>query len=81
MDKPIPFLDLKRLNAPHIQEITEAVKRISMSGRYIGGPEIEAFENRLADYQQVRHIVGVSKGLDALRLILRGYIENGQLSE
>ncbi|MDE6450660.1 MAG: DegT/DnrJ/EryC1/StrS family aminotransferase, partial [Muribaculaceae bacterium] len=44
------------------------------------GPEIEAFENRLADYQQVRHIVGVSNGLDALRLILRGYIEIGQLS-
>lgn len=80
MNSEIPFLDLKRLNAPYIQEITEAVKRISMSGRYIGGPEIEAFENRLADYQQVRHIVGVSNGLDALRLILRGYIEMGQLS-
>lgn len=79
MDKPIPFLDLKRLNALHIQEITEAVKRISMSGRYIGGPEVETFEQHLADYQRVRHVIGVSNGLDALRLILLGYIALGKL--
>lgn len=80
MNPSIPFLDLKRLNAPYEQEIAEAVRRVTLSGRYIGGPETENFENNLARYQQVRHIVGVSNGLDALRLIMQGYIELGQLS-
>ncbi len=80
MNDPIAFLDLKKLNEPYLGEITESVSRVTLSGRYIGGPEIEAFENQLAEYQQVRHIVGVSNGLDALRLILQGYIELGRLS-
>ncbi len=79
MDKTIPFLDLKRLNAPYAEKIAEAVTRVSLSGRYIGGEEVEAFENELAGYLQVRHTVGVSNGLDALRLIMLGYIESGRL--
>lgn len=79
MDKPIPFLDLKRLNEPYGQEISEAVRRVALSGRYIGGPEVETFEQHLADYQGVRHVIGVSNGLDALRLILLGYIALGKL--
>ncbi|MCM1449417.1 MAG: DegT/DnrJ/EryC1/StrS family aminotransferase [Clostridiales bacterium] len=77
MEQNIPFLDLAHLNAPFMKEIEEAVKRVISSGRYIGGPEIAAFEHDLANYQKVRNVVGVSNGLDALRLIMRGYIEMG----
>ena len=43
------------------------------SGRYILGQEVEAFEAEFAAYCGVRHCIGVSNGLDALELILRGY--------
>ena len=76
----IPFLDLHRLNAPYMGQIQSAATRVVSSGRYIGGPEVEDFERRLAEYQNIPHVVGVSNGLDALRLILEGYKALGRLS-
>lgn len=76
----IPFLDLSLLNAPYMQEITAAVGRVVASGRYIGGPENEAFESELAAYQQLPHAVGVSNGLDALTLMFRAAIALGRMS-
>jgi dTDP-3-amino-3,4,6-trideoxy-alpha-D-glucose transaminase len=69
----IPLLDLKALNAPFESEIDEAVLRVARSGRYILGPEVEAFEAEWAAYCGTAHCVGVANGLDALRLILMGY--------
>jgi dTDP-3-amino-3,4,6-trideoxy-alpha-D-glucose transaminase len=69
----IPLLDLKALNAPLQGEIEAAVLRVAHSGRYILGPELEAFEAEWAAYCGTAHCVGVASGLDALRLILTGY--------
>lgn len=81
MNTVIPFLDLKRLNDPYRADIVEAVNRVVSSGWYIGGPEVEAFEHDLATYQESQYVVGVSNGLDALRLILEGYKQLGRLKE
>ncbi len=40
-------------------------------GRYILGPEVEAFEAEFAAYLGVRHAVGVANGTDALTIALR----------
>src|SRR5207237_1195132 len=40
-------------------------------GRYILGPEVQAFERELADYLGVRHVVGVGNGTDAITIALR----------
>lgn len=74
-----PFLNLATVNAPYLDEIKEAVTRVLESGWYIGGPEVEGFEHDLGAYIGTEHAVGVSNGLDALRLILRGYMELGRL--
>ena len=71
------FLDLGEVNAPMLGEISEAVGRVVAGGRYVGGPEVEAFEADLAASAGTAYAVGVSNGLDALRLILRAYIEEG----
>jgi len=69
----IPFLDLKRANAPHDVAIREGIERVLKSGWYILGQECEAFENEFANFCEVRHCIGVANGLDALSLILRAY--------
>lgn len=70
-----PFLDLGVLNSPFAEELKAAAARVIDSGRYIGGAEVEAFERNLATMCQVPHVVGVSNGLDALRLIFGALIE------
>lgn len=66
----VPFLDLKSTYLELQDEIDEAVKRVLHSGSYIGGAEVEAFENAFANFCGVRHVVGVANGLDALKLAL-----------
>lgn len=78
--KRYPFLELASVNEPYFDEIKAAVNRVIDSGRYIGGVEVETMEQSLAAYCEAPHAVGVSNGLDALRLIFRGYIELGVMS-
>lgn len=66
----IEFLDLQAINARHKAEFEAATARVVNSGRYILGPELEAFEHAFADYCGVRHCIGVANGLDALSLAL-----------
>jgi dTDP-4-amino-4,6-dideoxygalactose transaminase len=51
-------------------EIDAALARVMASGRYILGPEGEAFERELAAYTGAKHAVGVNSGTDALHLAL-----------
>lgn len=77
MNLKYPFLDLGRVNEPYADELVAAAERVIRSGRYIGGPEVEAFERDLSSYTGAPFAIGVSNGLDALRLILRAYKEMG----
>lgn len=69
----IPFLDLKRVNAPHERAVRAGIERVLASGWYILGEEGAAFEREFAEYCGVGHCVGVANGLDALHLVLRAY--------
>lgn len=51
--------------------IDAAVARVLASGRYILGPEVEAFEGEFAAYLGCTGAVGVANGTDALELALR----------
>ncbi|MCC8037557.1 MAG: DegT/DnrJ/EryC1/StrS family aminotransferase [Bacteroidales bacterium] len=74
-----PFLNLATVNAPYMDQLQEATRRVVASGWYVGGPECQRFEENMATLANVSHCVGVSNGLDALRLIFRGFIEQGRL--
>ncbi len=67
----VPFLDLTAAYQELRDEIDGAVSRVLASGVYIGGSEVEEFENEYATYTEARHCVGVGNGLDALQLCLR----------
>jgi dTDP-4-amino-4,6-dideoxygalactose transaminase len=73
----IKFLDLKKINQQHEIEIREAILRVVDSGWYIQGNENKSFEVNYAKYIGTRYAIGVANGLDALRLIIRAYIELG----
>jgi dTDP-4-amino-4,6-dideoxygalactose transaminase len=77
----IPFLDLERENARFASEFKEAASRVIDSGWYILGREKEKFEKEFATYCSATHCVGVGNGLDAIRLILMGYMELGLMQE
>ncbi|MGI8730416.1 MAG: DegT/DnrJ/EryC1/StrS family aminotransferase [Solirubrobacteraceae bacterium] len=51
--------------------IDAAIARVVDSGRFILGPEVEAFEAELATYCGTRHAIGVANGTDALTIALR----------
>ena len=74
-----PFLDLAKTQAYYVDELKAAANAVIESGRFLHGPETEKLEQEIAALCQVRHCVTVSNGLDALRLILRAYIELGRL--
>lgn len=77
----IKFLDLKAINATYEQEINDSVKRVVNSGWYLLGEEVKSFEQEYANYIGTKHCIGVANGLDALRLILKAYIELGIMQE
>lgn len=77
----IKFLDLQAVNAKHADGIKRAINRVVDSGWYLQGEENQCFEREFAEYIGTEHCVGCANGLDALRLILRGYIELGKLKK
>lgn len=77
----IKFLDLKKINAQYTDELKQAAIKVVDSGWYLLGEQVKQFEINLANYIGVKHAIGVANGLDALRLILKAYIEIGIMQE
>ncbi|EST37915.1 hypothetical protein N566_10365 [Streptomycetaceae bacterium MP113-05] len=71
----VPFFEVRALHAQDgLQEdIDAAVLRVSRSGWYTLGPELEAFEAEFADYCENVYCVGTGSGLTALELALRAH--------
>lgn len=77
----IKFLDIKKINAQYAAELKQAAGEVIDSGWYLQGERVKQFEECLANYLGVNNAIGVGNGLDALRLILRAYIEMGVMNE
>ena len=70
MTRDIPLVDVKAQYAPLLPELRERLDAVLESGRFILGPEVEAFEREAATFLGVPHAVGVANGTDALVLSL-----------
>jgi len=77
----IKFLDLQKINLQYHNEIEAKLIDIYRSGWYLLGEEKKSFEQNLSKYIDVPEAIGVANGLDALRLILKAYIELGIMKE
>ena len=66
----VPFVDVGASIDGLREAILADVAALFESGAFTNGPEVEEFERAFATYCRTAHCVGVSNGLDALRLAL-----------
>lgn len=75
----IKFLDIKEINRQYSEDLKKVASDVIDSGWYLLGERLATFESELAKYNGTKHAIGVANGLDALRLILKTWIELGYL--
>lgn len=69
------FQDLQQINARYADELKKVAAEVIDSGWYLQGQRVAAFEEQLCRYLGCRYAISVGNGLDALRLILKAYVE------
>jgi dTDP-4-amino-4,6-dideoxygalactose transaminase len=67
----VPLFDTRTPLAPLREALHAKSAEVIDAGRYILGPEVQAFERELADYLGAPSVLGVANGTDALVLVLR----------
>ena len=77
----IPFLDVQKINLRYEDEFKEAFSRFLNRGQCIMGDKLRGFEKEFANYCGTKYCIGVSSGLDAIEIILKGYLELGKLKK
>jgi dTDP-4-amino-4,6-dideoxygalactose transaminase len=68
---PVPLFDTETPLAPLRAAIHAKLGEVIDAGRFILGPEVQAFERELANYVGVAHAVGVANGTDAITIAAR----------
>ena len=66
----VPFLDLVSAHRELEEELIAAAREAIRGARFIGGPEVEGFEQEFARYCGTKYCVGLSSGTDAVRFAL-----------
>ena len=66
----VPLYNLVEHNKPFLAKFREAMGEVESSGQYILGPFVEKFEQELAEWSGVRHVIGVGSGTDAVLIML-----------
>jgi dTDP-4-amino-4,6-dideoxygalactose transaminase len=69
----IPFLDLVAQHRTLEVELVDAFRRALRSAAFIGGPEVQNFEEEFAAFVGTPHAVAVNSGTDALRFAYMAY--------
>jgi len=77
----IKFLDLQKITSSFEPGLSDAISGVLKRGWFLLGEETAAFESEYADFIGCDHCITTANGLDALRLILKAYIEMGTMKE
>ncbi len=70
LQAPIPFIDIKGQYERLKPQIDSRMSAVLNHGKFILGPEVNEFENALADFAGAEHAVSVANGTDALLIAL-----------
>jgi len=66
----IPFLDLK---TPHLEleeELVDVFRKCLRNASFVGGSQVQGFEEEFAQFCETKHCVAVNSGTDAIRFAL-----------
>ncbi|MCJ0741516.1 DegT/DnrJ/EryC1/StrS family aminotransferase [Pedobacter montanisoli] len=66
----IPFFDTAIYNPKQRSQIDLAIQSVLDHGKYINGPEVYEFSEKLSTYLNVKHVVPCANGTDALTISL-----------
>ena len=64
------FIDLKAQQKQIREKVNKRIQKVLDHGKYIMGPEVFEFEDKLAKYVNVKHCISCSSGTDALLIPL-----------
>lgn len=77
----IKFLDVQQINNRFEAEFKKSFSDFLKAGQCILGDKLTKFERDFADYCGTKYCIGVASGLDAIELILKGYLEIEKLKK
>ena len=66
----IPFLDLKTPHREMEEELVSVFRECLRSALFVGGPQVQAFEEEFAQFCETKYCVAVNSGTDALHFAL-----------
>jgi dTDP-4-amino-4,6-dideoxygalactose transaminase len=66
----IKFVDLTSQNLEISERVAAEMDRIHSNTSYVGGDQVECFQNEFARFLKVKHVIGVANGTDALRIAM-----------
>jgi len=69
----VPFVDLRLSHDEIASELRSAVDAVFSTSTFSGGPPVDAFESKFAEYCESPHCVAVGSGTAALEVLLRAY--------
>lgn len=67
----VPFIDLRRFEDDFLERWADRSADIAANTRFVGGPDVDRLESRLAAGAGVSNAIGCANGTDALQLTLR----------
>lgn len=67
----VPLLDLHAQYDPLLPKLREAIDAVLKDHHYIMGPQVKAFEEKMAAYLGIKHAIGCANGTDALVLAIK----------
>lgn len=70
MSQSIPMVNLRAQYHRYKDEIDQALLSAVELGAYIQGPQVKEFENALAEFLNVKHVISCANGTDALQLAI-----------
>ena len=70
MKQEIQMVDLQTQYRRIKSEIDSAIYKVVESANYINGPEVSQFSENLSTYLNVKHVIPVANGTDALQIAL-----------
>lgn len=67
----VPFLDIQARYQHKIPAIISTIESTICAGRFVGGPAVSRFEQKMAELFGAEYAIGVANGTDALSLSLK----------